>query len=132
MRTAELLTPTGLEFVTDRHLATLATARGDGTPHSVPVGFTFDAEAGLVRVITSDGNQKVRNVERGAYAAVTQLDGARWLTLEGPARVTRDPADVREGERRYAERYRTPRENPRRVVIEIDVRRTLGTRDLRA
>lgn len=131
MRTVDLLTPDGLDFVTDRHLATLATTRADGTPHSVPVGFTFDPDEGLVRIITSDGNQKVRNVERGGYAAVTQLDGARWLSLEGPARVTREPADVRDAERRYRQRYRPPRENPRRVVIVIEVRRTLGTADFR-
>jgi PPOX class probable F420-dependent enzyme len=131
MPTPAVLSAAGLEFVADRHLATLATLRADSTPHSVPVGFTFDAAHGLVRVITSDGNQKVRNVERGGYAAVTQLDGARWLTLEGPARIARDAADVREAEDRYTQRYRPPRENPRRVVIVISVQRTLGTADFR-
>jgi len=131
MPTPAILTATGLEFVTDRHLATLATVRADGTPHSVPVGFTFDAERGLVRIITSDGNQKVRNVERSEYASVTQLDGAHWLALEGPATVSRDHADIRDAEQRYTQRYRQPRENPRRVVIIITVSRTLGTADFR-
>ena len=132
MLTPAILSDAGLDFVTDRHLATLATSRADGTPHSVPVGFTFDVERGLVRIITSDGNQKVRNVERSGYAAVTQLDGARWLTLEGPATVLREPSDVREAETRYTQRYRPPRENPRRVVIVVTVQRTLGTADFRA
>ena len=34
---------------------------------------------------------------------------------------------VAEAERRYAERYRTPRPNPERVVIEITVNRLLGS-----
>ncbi|BCK55460.1 PPOX class F420-dependent enzyme [Nocardia wallacei] len=119
------LSPTALEFVTERHLATLTTLRADGTPHVVAVGFTWDPEAGIARVITSGDTVKARNAQRGGYAAVSQVDGARWLTLEGPAEVLTDPADVAEGERRYALRYRTPRENPRRVVIAIRATRAL-------
>lgn len=118
-------------FLTERHLATLATLRPNGTPHVVAVGFTWDAENGKARVITREGSQKVRNAERGGYGAVTQVDGARWLTLEGPTRVLRDADDVRDAENRYAARYRQPRENPQRVVIEIDVVRVLGSASLR-
>lgn len=109
-----------------RHLATLATLRTDGTPHLVPVGFTYDAATGLARVICSDDTQKVRNVERSGRAAVSQFDGPLWLTLEGTARINRDPAGVAEAERRYGARYGGPRPNPRRVVIEIQVTRVLG------
>lgn len=119
------LSPAAVEFCTERHLATLTTLRADGTPHVVPVGFTWDAAAGLVRVITGGGSVKARNVRRSGYAAVGQVDGRRWLTLEGPATVLDDPEQVREAERRYAERYRTPRENPARVVLAIEVRRVL-------
>ncbi|MFW0785732.1 TIGR03618 family F420-dependent PPOX class oxidoreductase [Gordonia sp. CPCC 206044] len=114
------------EFLTERHLGTLTTLRADGTPHAVAVGFTWDAEAGVARVITSDGNQKVRNVERGGYAAVTNIDGPRWITLEGPATIRRETEEVRSAERRYAQRYREPRPNPRRVVIEITIARVMG------
>ena len=38
-----------------------------------------------------------------------------------------DPESVADAERRYAERYRPPRVNPRRVVLEITVSRVLGT-----
>ena len=40
--------------------------------------------------------------------------------------VRDDPASVAEAERRYAVRYRPPRENPARVVLEISVDRILG------
>lgn len=119
------LSPAAVEFLTERHLATLTTLRADGTPHVVPVGFTWDGDAGLVRVITSGSSVKARNVRRSGYAAVGQVDGRRWLTLEGEAVVLDDPAAVREAERRYAERYRTPRENPARVVLVIEVARVL-------
>jgi hypothetical protein len=50
--------------------------------------------------------------------------------LEGQASVNRDPAAVRDAELRYAQRYRTPRVNPKRVVIEVHVTRVLGSSDL--
>ena len=37
-----------------------------------------------------------------------------------------DEATVRDAERRYAARYRQPRPNPQRVVVEIAVDRVLG------
>ncbi|MCP2277959.1 PPOX class F420-dependent oxidoreductase [Nocardia amikacinitolerans] len=125
------LSPAALDFVAERHLATLTTLRADGTPHVVAVGFTWDAEAGIARVITNDGSVKVRNVRRTGYAAVSQVDGIRWLTLEGPAVVLDDPASVADAVERYAGRYRVPRENPTRVVIAIEVRRVLSSSTLR-
>ncbi|MEU4311968.1 PPOX class F420-dependent oxidoreductase [Nocardia sp. NPDC024068] len=119
------LSPAAVEFLGERHLAMLTTLRADGTPHLVPVGFTWDPEAGLVRVITGGGSVKARNARRGGYASVGQVDGRRWLTMEGPASVLDDPAEVREAERRYALRYRVPRENPARVVVVIEVQRVL-------
>jgi PPOX class probable F420-dependent enzyme len=122
-----VLTDEGLRFLTDRHLATLTTLREDGTPHVTPVGFTWDGEAGLARIICSRTSQKARNAARGGPVAVCQVDGRFWLTLEGTARVTAEPADVAEAVARYAGRYRQPRENPARVAIEISVTRLLGT-----
>ncbi len=57
-----------LTFLAERHLATLTTLRPDGTPHVVAVGFTFDPERHLVRVITDGGSRKARNVQAGAGA----------------------------------------------------------------
>ena len=116
------------EFLTERHLASLTTLRSNGTPHVVPVGFTFDQASGLARVITSGGSVKARNADRsGAVGALCSLDGARWLTLSGPIRIDRDPDVIRDAERRYAARYRQPRENPERVVLIMDVTAILGS-----
>jgi PPOX class probable F420-dependent enzyme len=112
-------------FLTERHLATLTTLRPDGTPHVVPVGFSWDAEAGLARVITSGTSRKAAHAA-GTRVALCQVDGARWLTLEGKATVTDAPGRVAEAVRRYALRYRQPRVNPRRVAIEITVDRIMG------
>jgi PPOX class probable F420-dependent enzyme len=114
-------------FLAERHLATLTTLRPDGTPHVVAVGFTWDPQAGLVRVITNGTSRKVAHVRAGSpRAVVAQVDGARWLSLEGVPSVSDDPERVAEAVRRYALRYRQPSENPRRVVVEIAVDRVLG------
>ena len=115
-----------LAFLAERHLATLTTLRADGSPHVIAVGFTYDNEAGLVRIITGGNSQKVRNIDRGSRAAVCQSDGALWLSLEGPAVIRRDEASIAEAVRRYGERYRVPRPNDTRVAIEIAVERILG------
>ncbi|MFD9909566.1 pyridoxamine 5'-phosphate oxidase family protein [Streptomyces sp. NPDC059063] len=123
-----------LSFWRERHLCTLTTLRPDGTPHVVPVGVTYDPEAGLARVLASKTSRKVAHVVAaagvdgpGARVAVCQVDGRRWATLEGRATITAEPARVAEGERRYEERYgRTPRVNPDRVVIEIALDRAMG------
>jgi PPOX class probable F420-dependent enzyme len=118
--------PDVLAFLTERHLATLTTLRPDGSPHVVPVGVTYDPSTRTARVITSGTSAKARHLRDGGRVAVCQLDGRRWLTLEGTAAVREDAAAVADAVERYAVRYRQPRENPVRVVIEISVDRILG------
>jgi PPOX class probable F420-dependent enzyme len=120
------------QFWSEYHLCTLTTLRRDGSPHVVPVGVTLDLDTAIARVITSGTSAKARHVraagEEGARVAVSQVDRARWSTLEGRAVVRDDPEAVADAERRYAERYRTPRVNPARVVLEIALTRVLGSR----
>ena len=115
-------------FLADRHLATLTTLRADGSPHVVAVGFSWDAQAGLARVITFAASRKVKNVlaRPGGPAALCQVDGGRWLTLEGEATVSDDPERVAEAVARYARRYSQPKARVDRVVIEIRVMRMMG------
>lgn len=141
-------TPEYLAFWRERHVCTLTTPRPDGTPHVVPVGVTYDPEAGLARVISNRHSKKVRNIlatqeaqearsaeageageagEVGARVAVCQMEGRRWATLEGRAVIRTDEASVADAVARYAERYgRTPSPNPDRVVMEITLDRAMG------
>jgi F420H(2)-dependent biliverdin reductase len=118
-------------FWAERHLCTLTTLRADGSPHVVAVGATLDPDAGLVRIITSRHSAKVRHVVKGQdRVAICQVDGRRWSTVEGTAVIREDAASVRAAELRYAGRYRTPRPNPERVVIEVTVTLVLGSNSL--
>ncbi len=79
-------------------------------------------------MITSGNSLKARNARlTGARAALCQVDGRYWLTLEGPVRVLTDPDSVRDAEALYTVRYRPPRVNPQRVVLEIAVDNVLGS-----
>ena len=124
------LSAAALAFVRERHLATFTSLRADGSPHVTPVGFTWDADTGVARVITSGTSAKARNAAHGGTVVLCQMEGRHWLAFEGVARVSADPTRVAEAERRYAERYRVPRVNPERVVIEVAVTRVYGSSTL--
>jgi len=116
-------------FLTERHLASLTLLRADGSPHVTPVGFTWDDDARLVRVITWSGSVKARLLESsgGGRGAVCQVDGGRWLTLEGQATVSSDPERCGDAVDRYAARYRPPKDRGAdRRVIEIAVDTIMG------
>jgi len=124
------LPPEAESFMAERRLATLSVPRlGGGAPHVTPVGFTWEAEAALARVITFAGAVKVRLIEGEGSLPVTlcQIDGGRWLRLEGSAVVSADPDRCAEGLRRYAERYRPASDRGAdRRVIDAAVRSVTG------
>jgi PPOX class probable F420-dependent enzyme len=126
---ALVLSPAAERFLAEAHVATLTTPRPDGSPHVAPVRFTWDPDTGTARVLTVSSSRKARNlaVQQGVRVALCQVAGFRWVTLEGIATVSDDPARVDEGAMRYALRYGSPPpEPPGRVVLEIAVDRVLS------
>jgi len=126
MNTVDAVSAEMLAFLAERHLATLTTLRADGSPHVVPVGFSYDSGEGVVRIITVARSAKARQAARGGRAAVCQVDGARWATLEGVARMAEDAPSVGRAVAGYAARYRQPGERADRVAIEIAVDKIMG------
>lgn len=119
------LTPEQRIFAIERHLATLTTLRADGSPHVTPVGFTWDPERGWANITTMDHSVKVRNAAgfgAGApRAALCQVDGGRWMTLEGTITVVRDPLEIAKAVENYTKRYSAPEPNPARIVLRLHV-----------
>jgi hypothetical protein len=111
-------------FLGERHLATLATLRADGSP--TRCRWVLRRRRGL-RITEAPGQTALGD----GRAAVTQVDGARWVSLDGPARVVHDPAVVAAAVDAYSRRYRQPRERDDRVVIEIEVQRMMCNSGLR-
>lgn len=120
------LTEELVAFWRERHLCTVTTLRADGSPHVVPMGVVIDVGEGVAWAITSRTSQKVANLRRKPVVAVCQVDGRRWSTVEGRAEVRTDVDAVAEAVRRYAERYRRPRENPDRVALRIELTSVIG------
>ena len=120
------LTDELVEFWRERHLCTVTTLRADGSPHVVPMGFVLDVDARVAWAITARTSLKVANLRRRPTVAICQVDGRRWSTLEGRGEVKEDAASVAEAVRRYAERYRQPRENPDRVAIRVELVSVIG------
>lgn len=120
------LTPTQIEFVRENILATLTTLRADGSPHVVPVGFTYDQDQNLVRVITFAKSMKARHAAQGGRAVVSQVDRGRWITIEGTVRLRTEADVVAQAVEAYAGRYRQPKVREDRVVIEIIIDKVMG------
>jgi F420H(2)-dependent biliverdin reductase len=118
--------PDLLAFLTERHLGTLGVVRPNARVHMSPVGFTVDPELCTARVITSATARKAVHAAAAGRITLCQVDGGRWVTVEGACRVSDDPAEVRDAEARYAARYQTPRPNPNRVALLVTIDRIYG------
>lgn len=128
---AEVAGESGFQrFWTERRTGLISTVRSDGRPHTVMVGIVVDFETGIARVIARGGSVKVRDVraagDSGAPVNLSQSEGGAWSSLQGIAVIRDDPESVADAERRYAQRYRVPKPNPARVVIEVAVVAVLG------
>lgn len=123
------LNPERFVFVTERHLATLTTLRPDGTPHVVPVAFTWDATRGVALVTTTSTSMKARHLrDHGpGRGALCQVDGGRWITLEGVVDLDDDPGQVALAEAAHARRYARLDPDPQRVVLRVEVDRVMSS-----
>lgn len=68
-----VLTEAELEYLTsERRLARLATVGPDGMPHVTPVGWSYDAESGVIEIGGHDfaATKKFRDVARTGRAAL--------------------------------------------------------------
>jgi hypothetical protein len=77
---------------------------------------------------------KARLLEAGHLrGSICQVDGGRWLTIEGVAHVTSDPGTCADAVAAYAARYRPPKDRggERRVVV-IEATRLLASTGLGA
>ena len=72
-----------LDFLVERHLATLTIVKADNTPHVTPVGVTYEPERTLARVITWADSWKAKHVQslETAAVAVCTVDGLSLIHI---------------------------------------------------
>ncbi len=70
------ITPQMLQFLQDRHLATLTTFRQDGSPHVVAVGFSYDAAARGGRAAVAGYAQRYQDPKEldNRFAVIIDID----------------------------------------------------------
>ena len=107
-------------------LGILTDVRSDGSPHATVVGFTYDPDQRVARVITRSTSHKARHIGDGGPVTLTQQDGRFWMTLEGKARVATDMAEIEEAKRRYTARYGREASSAIDAAIVVDVHRAYG------
>ncbi len=99
------------DFMAERHLGILTLVRPDGRPHSTPVGFMWNDEEKIARIITWSGSLKARLLEKeNLIGTISQVDGGRWATFEGTCSVTNDSGICADAVARYAVRYSPPKD----------------------
>ncbi len=92
-----MIPPEYLDLLAGAHTAVLVTLGPDGAPHTSPVWFLFDGDAGVagvVHVSNVAGRQKQRNLERDprvCFTVIDPLNSYRYLELRGTATVADDP-----------------------------------------
>jgi len=96
------------EFLSEAHIARIATVKKDGSPHVAPVWFLW--EGGQLVIVTYTDSLKVKNLKRDNRVAVVIdiSDPGKGVIVEGEATVSKDR--VEETTRRVSAKYMKPEE----------------------
>ncbi|MDG9677739.1 PPOX class F420-dependent oxidoreductase [Micromonospora sp. DH14] len=137
-RTQQALT----DLVAGHSMGVLATIKRDGRPQLSNVLYSFDRDAGLIRVSVTDSRAKTANLRRDPRASfhVSSRDGWAYAVVEGRAELTppsAEPGDdtVEElvalyralsGEHPDWDEYRQAMVDEGRIVLRLHVERLYG------
>lgn len=130
------------DLISSRSMGVLATIKRDGRPQMSTVVYSFDRDAGLIRVSVTDGRAKTANLRRDPRASfhVGSADGWAYAVVEGRAELTApaaEPGDdtVEElvalyralsGEHPDWNEYRQAMVDDGRLVLRLHVERVYG------
>src|SRR6266705_3257061 len=74
MPRGDRLSPSAVEFLTEKHLAILSTIMPDGSPQATPVWVDVEPDGTHVLINTVEGHIKLKNIDRDPRVAVTVID----------------------------------------------------------
>jgi len=96
------------EFLSQGHIARIATVKQDGSPHVVPVWFLW--EGGELIIVTYPNSVKIRNIKRDNRVTVVidVPDPGKGVIMEGTARLSND--GVKEMTHKISAKYMKPEE----------------------
>jgi PPOX class probable F420-dependent enzyme len=130
------------ELIGGRHQGVLVTIRKDGWPQLSNVNYGWDAPTQTIRVSTTDGRAKTRNMRRDPRVSFHVTSGDFWsyAVIDGHAElsaVAEDPHDAAveelvdlyravQGEHPDWDDYRAAMVRDRRLVVRIQAERAYG------
>ncbi|MEV7425953.1 MULTISPECIES: PPOX class F420-dependent oxidoreductase [unclassified Streptomyces] len=131
-------------LLADSRLGVLATIKADGRPQLSPVMPSYDRDAGVIRVSSTEATAKTANLRRDPRAAleVTSPDGWAWATAEGSVTLIGPGTDphgpevqalvdyyrATAGEHPDWDEYRSVMVSDRRVLITLTVDNVYGSK----
>ena len=134
--------PAMLAFVAEHRWGVLTTIKSNGRPQLSNVGYSYDAEARLVRVSVTDSRAKTRNLRADPRVTlhVASKDFWTWVAVEGTAELTPVAADPNDstveelvayyrginGEHPDWDEYRAAMVADRRLVVRFRPEHTYG------
>lgn len=134
--------PDYLSLLDDVRRGALVTVKRDGRPQLSNVDFEYDPARRLIRLSTTDGRAKVRNLRRDPRVSlhVTTADGGSYAVYEGVAElsaVAADPHDAAveelievyrgvQGEHPDWDDYRKAMVADRRLVVRFRIEHAYG------
>ncbi|GLZ58968.1 MULTISPECIES: PPOX class F420-dependent oxidoreductase [Micromonospora] len=137
-RTQQALT----DLVAGHSMGVLATIKRDGRPQLSTVLYSFDRDAGLIRVSVTDSRAKTANLRRDPRASfhVSSQDGWAYAVAEGRAELTPPSAELGDdtveelvalyralsGEHPDWDEYRQAMVDEGRIVLRLHVERLYG------
>ncbi|NJQ03731.1 PPOX class F420-dependent oxidoreductase [Streptomyces sp. PLAI1-29] len=131
------------ELLGAQRIGTLVTLKRDGRPQLSNVGYAYDPESRLIRMMVTYNRAKTRNLRRDPRATffVTSPNGFSYMAAEGTAEltpITTDPHDAVadelavvfrgfQGEHPDWEGFRAAMVAERRLVIRLPVEKVYGS-----
>ncbi|WP_078662725.1 PPOX class F420-dependent oxidoreductase [Streptomyces bicolor] len=130
------------QLLGQQRIGTLVTLKRDGRPQMSNVGYAYDPEARLIRLMVTYNRAKTRNLRRDPRASflVTSPNGYAYMIAEGEAEltpITTDPHDAVadelvvvfrgfQGDHPDWEGFRNAMVAERRLVVRLPVDRVYG------
>ncbi len=114
------------EFLSTRAFGSLNSIDKTNNLHTAVVGFHFDKNKKIIRIISQKKSIKVKNIIQNNNVSLSQIRDNKWLSFIGTAIIKYDQESIKLATDAYTLRYEKPSENPDRIAIEISVKKILG------
>ena len=114
------------EFLSTRAFGSLNSIDKTNNLHTAVVGFHFDKNKKIIRIISQKKSIKVKNIIQNNNVSLSQIRDNKWLSFIGTATIKYDQESIKLASDAYTLRYEKPSENPDRIAIEISVKKILG------